>query len=284
MMGWLNDMRTWAATIAVVTVGSLGAALLPQATASTGTAAGSHAEVVATSQQAAAVAPGSLSSRVRGTFGRAGTVRGTFEPARFFVKRGNTFAYTGAPGTSPLPIHLAYLNGSANAGNPAAYTSTSFTNSAFIGRLSEHNPQILGNNGAAAQLDTTANRSRALTAGFPAGQRGALGGFEDEVADHDVRAALAEALRGRRGDAAGAGEHDDLVLEAFQARAPVQCETSGPRSPVGRKSRAGLPRLTQQCQLAALSAGCRSTASFTMLRASTNTSATSIVRSATETA
>ncbi len=39
------------------------------------------------------------------------------------------FAYTGAPGTSPLPIHLAYLqrpNG--NASNPAAYTSTNFTN------------------------------------------------------------------------------------------------------------------------------------------------------------
>jgi hypothetical protein len=87
--------------------------------------------------------------------------------ANIAAGRGNTFAYTGAPGTSPLPIHLAYLNGSANAGNPAAYTSTSFTNSAFIGRLSEHNPQILGNNGAAAQLDTTANRSRALTAGFP---------------------------------------------------------------------------------------------------------------------
>ena len=39
------------------------------------------------------------------------------------------FAYTGAPGTSPLPIHLAYLNGSADVNNPAAYAHTNFTNS-----------------------------------------------------------------------------------------------------------------------------------------------------------
>ena len=35
--------------------------------------------------------------------------------ANIAAGRGNTFAYTGAPGTSPLPIFLAHLNGSKNA-------------------------------------------------------------------------------------------------------------------------------------------------------------------------
>ena len=34
------------------------------------------------------------------------------------------FAYSGAAGTSPLPIHLAYLGGRADASNTGAYTST----------------------------------------------------------------------------------------------------------------------------------------------------------------
>ena len=38
--------------------------------------------------------------------------------------RAGSFAYFGAgTGTSPLPIYLAYLNGSRDAGNPAAYAS-----------------------------------------------------------------------------------------------------------------------------------------------------------------
>ena len=77
------------------------------------------------------------------------------------------FAYTGAPGTSPLPIHLAYLNGSAAASNPAAYTSTNFTNQAFINRFSALRPQITGNGGALAAIDTAAFRANALAAGLP---------------------------------------------------------------------------------------------------------------------
>jgi hypothetical protein len=47
-----------------------------------------------TAQAAAlqAAAPGRITSRVRGTFGRAGTVRGTFSPGRFFVRGGETYA------------------------------------------------------------------------------------------------------------------------------------------------------------------------------------------------
>ncbi|HEX4945534.1 MAG TPA: carboxypeptidase-like regulatory domain-containing protein [Blastocatellia bacterium] len=52
--------------------------------------------------------------------------------------RGSTFAYTGAPGTAPLPIHLAYFQGlgGADAANPARYTSTQFSNFANANTLS----------------------------------------------------------------------------------------------------------------------------------------------------
>jgi Carboxypeptidase regulatory-like domain/TonB-dependent Receptor Plug Domain len=74
------------------------------------------------------------------------------------------FAYTGAPGTSPLPIHLAYLNGSAAATNPAAYTSTNFTNQAFVNRFSALRPQVTG---ALTAIDTAAFRTNAQAAGLP---------------------------------------------------------------------------------------------------------------------
>jgi Carboxypeptidase regulatory-like domain/TonB dependent receptor/TonB-dependent Receptor Plug Domain len=74
------------------------------------------------------------------------------------------FAYTGAPGTSPLPIHLAYLNGSAAASNPAAYTSNNFTNQAFVNRFSALRPQVTG---AQAAIDTATFRANALSAGLP---------------------------------------------------------------------------------------------------------------------
>jgi hypothetical protein len=75
------------------------------------------------------------------------------------------FAYTGAPGTSPLPLHVAYMqSGNANANNPAAYTSSNFTSSAFINRFSAVNPQVAN---AAAAIDTAAFRANALAAGLP---------------------------------------------------------------------------------------------------------------------
>ena len=48
--------------------------------------------------------------------------------ANIAAGRGNTFAYTGAAGTSPLPIFLAYLNGSKRVGRPTRYTGTRWTN------------------------------------------------------------------------------------------------------------------------------------------------------------
>lgn len=58
--------------------------------------------------------------------------------------RGATFAYTGIPGTSPLPIFLASYLGlpAANASDPAKYTGTQWTNSATIPSLSLLTPNI----------------------------------------------------------------------------------------------------------------------------------------------
>ncbi|HEY0874290.1 MAG TPA: TonB-dependent receptor [Vicinamibacterales bacterium] len=86
--------------------------------------------------------------------------------ANIAAGRGNTFAYTGAPGTAPLPIYLAHLNGSADAGNPAAYTGNNWTNTTFSGRLALHNPNV---SSAANDLyNDLGRRANALRAGLPA--------------------------------------------------------------------------------------------------------------------
>jgi hypothetical protein len=54
--------------------------------------------------------------------------------------RGNTFAYTGAPGTSPLPIFLAFLNGSNMPSDAAKYTGTGWTNSTLVQSMYPLNP------------------------------------------------------------------------------------------------------------------------------------------------
>jgi hypothetical protein len=81
--------------------------------------------------------------------------------------RVGSFAYFG-PGTNPLPIYLAYLNGRTDATNPGAYTggSTTWTNTTLTGRLSPASPSPIG---AAGDLDgTQARRALALAAGRPA--------------------------------------------------------------------------------------------------------------------
>jgi hypothetical protein len=82
--------------------------------------------------------------------------------------RGGTFAYTGAPGTAPLPIYLAYFQGlsSGSAGNPASYTSTNFTNSAWTGHLGYYEPDPAD---AVNDLhNNTTFRANAVRAGLPA--------------------------------------------------------------------------------------------------------------------
>lgn len=53
--------------------------------------------------------------------------------------RGATFAFTG-PGTSPLPIFLAHLNGSTAANDPTRYTGTNWTNTTLVQSLFALNP------------------------------------------------------------------------------------------------------------------------------------------------
>jgi hypothetical protein len=93
-----------------------------------------------------------------------------------------SFAYFGeGSGTNPLPIYLAYLNGSRDAGNPAAYTggANTWTNSTLAGRLVRTNPlpnHVLtttafstGSGFATADLDgNLSRRQNALAAGLPA--------------------------------------------------------------------------------------------------------------------
>jgi hypothetical protein len=68
--------------------------------------------------------------------------------ANIVAGRGNTFAYTGAPGTSPLPIYMAYfqgipLNDSRNQ-VAANYTASQFTTANWYNQLSLYNPNLTG--------------------------------------------------------------------------------------------------------------------------------------------
>jgi hypothetical protein len=85
-----------------------------------------------------------------------------------------TFAFTGAPGTVPLPIFLAFFNGrdASQASNPAAYTGGSWTSSTFQGWLASRNPDpfelVTGNDDDDGILDSATMRRNALNAGLPA--------------------------------------------------------------------------------------------------------------------
>jgi hypothetical protein len=66
--------------------------------------------------------------------------------ANIAAGRGSTFAFTGAPGTAPLPIFLGYLNGrnASQAANPASYTGSNWTSSTLQGYLAFRNPDPFG--------------------------------------------------------------------------------------------------------------------------------------------
>ena len=66
--------------------------------------------------------------------------------ANIAAGRGNTFAYTGAAGTAPLPTFLAFFNAqsAANAGNAALYTGTNWTSATFLNFLASRNPNPFG--------------------------------------------------------------------------------------------------------------------------------------------
>jgi hypothetical protein len=68
--------------------------------------------------------------------------------ANIVAGKGNTFAYTGAAGTSPLPIFMAYLQGIPlnDARNQVAanYTASQFKSSSWNTALSMYNPYLTG--------------------------------------------------------------------------------------------------------------------------------------------
>jgi hypothetical protein len=87
--------------------------------------------------------------------------------ANIAAGKGNTFAYTGAPGTAPLPILLAYLNGKGStvAGDSAQYTGSNWTNTTLVQRLYPLNPNVLS---MAGDLRGNATYvANAKTAGLP---------------------------------------------------------------------------------------------------------------------
>jgi len=55
--------------------------------------------------------------------------------ANITAGRGNTFAYTGAAGTSPLPILLSYFNGSSASADSTKYTGANWTTSSYVQSL-----------------------------------------------------------------------------------------------------------------------------------------------------
>ncbi|HVL66236.1 MAG TPA: carboxypeptidase regulatory-like domain-containing protein [Vicinamibacterales bacterium] len=92
--------------------------------------------------------------------------------ANIAAGRGNTFAFTGAPGTAPLPIFLAHYNGrpQSQAGNPANYTGTNWTNATFLGFLAARNPQpysFASTNSTNGLLGNATFRNNSITAGLP---------------------------------------------------------------------------------------------------------------------
>jgi hypothetical protein len=86
--------------------------------------------------------------------------------ANIAAGRGQTIAYTGAAGTSPLPTYLAFLNGSKDVNNPTAYSGNNWTNTTIVGRFATLNPNATG---SAGDLYGSATfRGNAATAGLPA--------------------------------------------------------------------------------------------------------------------
>jgi hypothetical protein len=62
--------------------------------------------------------------------------------ANIAAGRGSTFAYTGVPGTSPLPIFLANLSGSNAATDTSKYTGAGWTSSGLVQSLYAYNPTV----------------------------------------------------------------------------------------------------------------------------------------------
>jgi hypothetical protein len=79
---------------AVLAICALGALALPSASAAPArTSAPAAHSTSASAAMAISSRAGTLTSRVHGTFGRNGVVRGHFKPVRFIVRHGDPYAY-----------------------------------------------------------------------------------------------------------------------------------------------------------------------------------------------
>ena len=98
--------------------------------------------------------------------------------ANIVAGNGTTFAFTGAPGTSPLPIFQAFfagtpLNNGANQ-NPAAYTSANYRASSWYNQLNyfsanSPHPGFVGIAGfGTSGLQNTSFENNRIAAGLPA--------------------------------------------------------------------------------------------------------------------
>jgi len=85
--------------------------------------------------------------------------------ANIAAGKGSTFAYTGVAGTSPLPIFLAYLNGSSAASDPKQYTGTGWTNTTMVQSMYPLNPNPY--TPATTIWGNSTYRANALKAGLP---------------------------------------------------------------------------------------------------------------------
>ena len=90
--------------------------------------------------------------------------------ANIAAGRGNTFAYTGAAGTSPLPTFLAYFNGlgAAQANTTGSYSGNNWTNTTFLNFLATQNPNPYGfaSTGTNGLLGNATRRDNAARAGI----------------------------------------------------------------------------------------------------------------------
>ncbi len=85
--------------------------------------------------------------------------------ANIAAGRGNTFAYTGVAGTKPLPIFLAYLNGSNTPNDSTRYTGSGWTNSTLVQAMYPLNPNPY--TAASTIWASSSYRRNGITAGYP---------------------------------------------------------------------------------------------------------------------
>jgi hypothetical protein len=91
--------------------------------------------------------------------------------ANIAAGRGNTFAYTGAAGTSPLPIFFALFQGRGDAFVPGSYSGGNWTSSTFQAFLAARNPNPYGmitNDADTGLIENDTRRANLLAAGYAA--------------------------------------------------------------------------------------------------------------------